>query len=144
MNNTYVPGSFLNAARCQSRLRGVSRVDVLAGVGACAALACFAAMLNAGPARQFSFDTYGLSNLRTIGVGINMYRNDNQGRMPIYPLYYSQPRFPYMAIVPSQISGYNTWMFGGKNTSAYWTTYQSGLFDIEAADRPLNSYVMPE
>lgn len=35
------------------------------------------------------------------------------------------------------------WSFGGKNCNAYWYGVIGGLFDIEAADRPLNAYVYP-
>lgn len=44
----------------------------------------------------------------------------------------------------NQAAGWCTWSFGGKNNSAWWYTQSGGVFDIEAADRPLNAYVLPD
>lgn len=68
-----------------------------------------------------------IQNVATIMVAAHMYHADNAGRAPMRASGYSN----------GQITGWDTWNFGGKNCNAFWT----GDFDEPAFARPLNSYV---
>lgn len=76
-------------------------------------------------------------NLRRIGEAGEMHRADNKGKLPLTPTYWGRPG-------PKQkASGWCTWSAGGKNNDRYWVKAYGGLFDVEAADRPLNQYTQP-
>jgi prepilin-type N-terminal cleavage/methylation domain-containing protein/prepilin-type processing-associated H-X9-DG protein len=87
-----------------------------------------------------------LSNLRQINTGAGVYRNDNRGKMPIVMNNNGRGglRPGPQQLNPQQISGWCSWSYGGKNASAFWTSYASGQFDFLMADRPLNPYMYPE
>lgn len=73
-----------------------------------------------------------LSNARDITMAANSYASDNDGTWPIFPAWIP---------VNSTIAVFNTWDFGGKTTSSYWTTpaTKRGVHET-----PLNPYVEPE
>ncbi|MGE3107578.1 MAG: hypothetical protein AB7G11_01215 [Phycisphaerales bacterium] len=77
------------------------------------------------------------SNLRTIGQGIAAYREDHAGYYPIV-LTYSRGSTQQLGV---SLEGWCTWQFGGKNNNGFWGFR---VFDVEAADRPLNPYVVPD
>lgn len=86
-----------------------------------------------------------MSNLRQINIASATYREENKGYMPLaltvprgnYP---NPPWFGNQ----NQVQGWCTWSYGGKNPDQYWFSRSSGAFDVEAADRLLNTYVYPE
>ena len=81
-----------------------------------------------------------VANLGQINAASRMYADDNRGFMPITGSSYGRGGGNPGQAIP----GWCTWSFGGKNNDPYWYGYFSGLFDIEAADRPLNPYLYPE
>jgi prepilin-type N-terminal cleavage/methylation domain-containing protein len=94
-----------------------------------------------GKARKSALLAKSMSNIRQLSTGAAAYQTDNKGRMPLHP---SWMRGNGPAGPNDCANAWCTWSFGGKNTSAYWFTRDGGVFDAEAADRPLNQYVYAE
>jgi prepilin-type N-terminal cleavage/methylation domain-containing protein len=91
-----------------------------------------------GKARLAAKKTGSLNNLRQINIAARQYQDDNRSYMPITPAY--SPRTA--SANPLSFPGWCTWSFGGKNCDgARWA---GTIFDIEAADRPLNPYLYPD
>lgn len=78
-----------------------------------------------------------MSNLRVIGQATLEYQADNNNYLPL-ALSYSRGT---TAVPGVTLEGWCTWSFGGKNNHFYWANQ---AFDVEAADRPLNPYVIPD
>ncbi len=73
-----------------------------------------------------------LSNARDITMAANSYAADHDGLWPVFPAW----------IPPnSTVVMFNSWDFGGKTTSSYWTSPATKRAIHEA---PLNPYVEPE
>lgn len=72
------------------------------------------------------------NNLRQILIARAAYGVDHAGQVPMRGARYSG----------GQLSGWDTWHFGGKNCDLYWSTANGGLFDESAFSRPLNPYLM--
>ncbi|MBL8762887.1 MAG: type II secretion system protein [Phycisphaerae bacterium] len=91
-----------------------------------------------GRARKAGYMAVSLSNLKQINTSATSYKLDNKGMMPLI-----MPMPPRQIPPPpdAPINQVCTWTFGGKNTSRAWF---GGVFDVMAADRPLNPYVYPE
>lgn len=70
-------------------------------------------------------------NVATLMRATLMYHADEAGRAPMRGARYSN----------SQLSGWDTWNFGGKNCDIYWASANGGLFDESAYARPLNRYL---
>lgn len=90
-------------------------------------------------ARKRAWQAGSLSNLRQINAGVEMYRAANKGYLPITTAY-------DRGTAPGPTSGrfavWASWGYGGKNNDAWWATNSyAGLYDVEAADRPLNEYL---
>ena len=85
--------------------------------------------------------TKSLANLNQLGTASAAYRNDSRGYLP-FTLNYARGQSPSPSFPTDQ--SWSTWSFGGKNCDAWWYSFQSGAYDVEAADRPLNAYVYPE
>jgi prepilin-type N-terminal cleavage/methylation domain-containing protein/prepilin-type processing-associated H-X9-DG protein len=97
-----------------------------------------------------------LSNLRNVAVAFSSYSETYQGMPPLLPPRTGRGMLP--EFIPgsnprtrNSLNGYCTWTFAGKNTrgqtttgQAIWSGYVGGIFDIEAADRPLNSFLTNE
>ncbi len=83
------------------------------------------------------------ANIRSICQAAATYQDSYKGFMPVVP---NRPSGRGQ-IPESQMASLNaicSWGFGGKNNNGKWaTTVYPGLFDHEAADRPLNSYLYP-
>jgi prepilin-type N-terminal cleavage/methylation domain-containing protein len=78
-----------------------------------------------------------LANINQIGIAARLYGDDNRGFMPITGTFGRGIGLPGQAV-----NAWCTWSFGGKNNDGqYWA---GSIFDVEAADRPLNPYVYPE
>lgn len=60
-----------------------------------------------------------------------MYHVGEGGRAPMRGARYSN----------SQLTGWDTWHFGGKNCDIYWQFQSQGTFDESAYARPLNQYL---
>ncbi|MFO0832885.1 MAG: prepilin-type N-terminal cleavage/methylation domain-containing protein [Phycisphaerales bacterium] len=99
-----------------------------------------------GKMKKVGWMTKSRANLRSICTAAAAYSSDQKGFYPI-----SAPPSPAvrgMALefnpqtgAPLNIAGWCTWTFGGKDCRGFWVGSTGGLFDIEAADRPLNPYV---
>lgn len=90
-----------------------------------------------GNARRAAWRTVSLSNVRQITAGAMMYREDNKQFMPLTLCY---QRGTAAAFDSGTLEGWCTWSYGGKNSDTYWS---GQVFDVEAADRPLNPYLYP-
>jgi hypothetical protein len=112
----------------------LSRCDVLA-IGVMVALGGAIGIGMAPLPNGPSPTTY--SNLRLIAQATSAYREDHQGYYPIV-LSYTRGSTPRPGVTQE---GWCTWSFGGKNNHSYWGFR---AFDVEAADRPLNPYVIPD
>lgn len=102
-----------------------------------------------GKARKAAQLTISLSNLRTQNNGSNMYQSDNKAFLPISLVYNHTGRSrtrPVPGTLPSQnVRGWCTWSHAGGNPSSRWYSQESGgIYDISAADRPLNQYIYSE
>lgn len=95
-------------------------------------------------ARFAARKTISLSNIRQITAAANVYKEDYKQFMPL-TLAYTGRYDPPLPNPPSSVpfDGWCTWSYGGKNCHRDWAV-GTGMFDIEAADRPLNPYVYPE
>lgn len=80
-------------------------------------------------------------NLVRIASATAQFQNDHGNRVPIVPTYRRGTVYS-----PTSGSGVGicSWAWGGKNNSATWAGIGSGLFDVEAADRPMNPYLYPD
>ncbi len=96
-----------------------------------------------GKAKKAALLARSLSNIRQINIAGRTYQEDNKGRMPLTLTYQRGTEFiPGGAPFGSGIlEGWCTWQYGGKNNQAAWGGV---VFDVEAADRPLNPYAYPE
>jgi prepilin-type N-terminal cleavage/methylation domain-containing protein len=89
-----------------------------------------------GKARKAALLTKSLSNMRQIGLASAVYQDDFKRFLPITLV--GAPR-----AYPTQLA-WCTWSYGGKNCQASRYSEDGGLWDIEAADRPLNPYLTTE
>lgn len=121
--------------------RGLSRTDVLTGLAGLVVLGCVGvSLVLADPTGRTERLSESIANLRAIGAAIGQYRADNNGHLPIE--WVTRTRRP--SPDGRGLAGFTTWQFGGKNNHPYWYNAIGGGFDIEAADRPLNSYLYPD
>lgn len=81
-----------------------------------------------------------LANVRQILTATNGYRTDYNGCPPFLLTY---KRGGFKSATSGSLTGICTWSFGGKNQNEWWPKHYAG-FDVEAADRPLNSYMYPD
>lgn len=117
-----------------TRNRGFARVDLAAVLVLVTIGAAIIAGLAPEPRGPHPM-TY--ANLRTIGQASEAYRDDYQNYLPILLTYQRGT----VARSGTSMEGWCNWVFGGKNNNGFWATRQ---FDVEAADRPLNPYVIPD
>jgi len=88
-----------------------------------------------GRARNAARMAVSLSNCRQIMTGVAAYRHAEKDHLPVRLSYNSGGVF----------TGMDTWNYGGKNTSAFWSTPPyTGVFDEPAYTRLLNPYVYPD
>lgn len=121
--------------------RAFSRIDLLALLAVLTVALGVLPVVGAGSNVQSMF-VPNQSNLRRIGQAGGAYQGDFQGHLPLSPIWghrgYARPT------PTSQASAWSGWTYGGKNNSSFWyANLSGGLFDVEAADRPLNAYVYP-
>ncbi|MBC7834883.1 MAG: hypothetical protein H7Y88_07260 [Phycisphaerales bacterium] len=117
----------------QTSRRALSRTELLASIVLASALG--AVVIASGARRVWPDES--LNKLRIIGAATATYQADNYGYTPM--VMSKNPR----GFTPPN-SGWCTWAFGGKNNNGpFWYPYAGGVFDVEAADRPLNAYTMP-
>jgi hypothetical protein len=115
------------------RRSGFARADALAVI-ALLAVAGSIMMAKAPFSQQQQMLADSINRLQNLGKAGGFYQNDNRNYLPI-TLSYSRG---ITQTTGTQLEGWCTWSFGGKNNDAWWA---AGAFDVEAADRPLNTYV---
>ncbi len=97
-----------------------------------------------GSMRLVGWRTKSMANLRSIVTAGFVYQDAYKGYLPCLPPNPDRGMTPeyFVGSTTSRIplSAYCTWTFGGKNCRPFWANTQT-VFDIEAADRPLNGYV---
>jgi len=105
-----------------------------------------------GKARKSAYQAISLANVRSIAQAGAVYQSDKKGYLPFTPLYARGiPQNP--AQPANDILGWATWSAFGKNCARAWCSggapddfgdnpnNAGGVFDIEAADRPLTPYL---
>jgi prepilin-type N-terminal cleavage/methylation domain-containing protein len=70
-------------------------------------------------------------NVQQILIARAMYSEDHADQIPMRGSRYQN----------GQLSGWDTWHFGGKNPSSIWRELYGGVFDESAYSRPLNAYL---
>lgn len=119
---------------------GISRADCLAIVAGASVLGCLGVSLAlADPSGRAERLSESLANLRAIGAAMGEYRADHAGSTPFEGTTSNRRVRP-----GSTLRGVCGWQFGGKNPDIHWYSAIGGVFDVEAADRPLNSYLYPD
>lgn len=113
--------------RSRASVGGFARLELGAALVVVVTIAAVLAIM-ADRSKNTSYLSVSLSNTRQINAAILQYRMDAHDRIPMRCVGYSQG---------SVQVGWDTWNFGGKNTSAFWI---SG-FDELARWRPLNFYL---
>jgi prepilin-type N-terminal cleavage/methylation domain-containing protein len=99
-----------------------------------------------GKARKTAQLLLSQANIKANTTGGSMYQADNKQYLPMTGMYRHQGgRSLPRAINPSNpeqgFGGYCTWSHAGGNPNGFWRNYQQGLFDVLAADRPMNQYM---
>jgi prepilin-type N-terminal cleavage/methylation domain-containing protein len=127
---------FRLAAKRRAAGRGFTLIELLVVIAIIALL--IGILLPAlGKARNAGRQAVSLNNIRQITVGGLTYRNDFNGFLPLI-----------LTNAPRQnggtLGGACTWSYGGKNNNAFWAGGALNVFDVEAADRPLNPYLYPD
>jgi prepilin-type N-terminal cleavage/methylation domain-containing protein len=89
-----------------------------------------------GKAKKSALLARSLSNIRQICVSTAAYQDDFKRYMPLNLTYRRGASGP-----PRTSVGWCTWSFGGKNCQP---SRAGDVFDVEAADRPLNPYITNE
>ena len=120
---------------------GFTRTEVAAALSISAVLGSVGVTLAlADPSGRTERLIESLSNLRAIGAANAAYRADNTGYLPLEMT--TSTRRPQRGNFGA--GAWCTWNWGGKNCSSWWAV-DSGrsIFDVEAADRPLNAYLYP-
>lgn len=99
-----------------------------------------------GRARKAAQMAASMSNLRQIGLAGAMYRDAGRGQLPFTAVYRRGIVSSDRADPGKGLVGLCSWSFGGKSNDAWWATGPVSRrgFDVEAADRPLNSYMYPD
>ncbi|MCC6676159.1 MAG: prepilin-type N-terminal cleavage/methylation domain-containing protein [Phycisphaerales bacterium] len=90
-----------------------------------------------GRARKSAWLAISMSNLRQIGVAGNSYSQANKGKLPVEG--YSGNRRD--GVSEKTVGAWCTWSYAGKNNHGNWSTGLNKIFDVEAADRPMNPYM---
>lgn len=84
-----------------------------------------------------------LGNVQQIGAASQTYRSDQKGFMPLTQVWKTRllgPKTETPLDVNRDYLGLCSWTFAGKNPSEYTATRVS-IYDVLAADRPLNPYL---
>jgi prepilin-type N-terminal cleavage/methylation domain-containing protein len=92
-----------------------------------------------GKARKSARQTISLSNIRQIATAGAVYQSECKGLLPLAPTW----QRGFGPLVPSNptanMEGWCTWSAWGKNCQG--PAWGGQVFDVEAADRPLNPYL---
>jgi prepilin-type N-terminal cleavage/methylation domain-containing protein len=126
----------LTSTRISTRRSGFTLIELLVVIAIIALL--IAILLPAlGKARKAAQMAISMSNIRQITTANGGYMADFKGYLPI-TMSYNRGVAQHGA---NQLEGWCTWSFGGQNNNPFWS---DAAFDIEAVDRPLNTYAVPD
>ncbi|HEX2838015.1 MAG TPA: prepilin-type N-terminal cleavage/methylation domain-containing protein [Phycisphaerales bacterium] len=94
-------------------------------------------------ARLAGWQVVSLANMRNICIAGLSYQEQYKGILPLLPAAPGRGMLAERNAAGqlNTMSSFCTWTHGGKNPRGFWTTYAGGVFDIEAADRPLNPFL---
>jgi prepilin-type N-terminal cleavage/methylation domain-containing protein len=92
-----------------------------------------------GRARNAGRLALSLNNCRQILIASASYRFEKKDHFPMQACGYTWTPPSTQAVT----GGWDTWNYGGKNTSTFWQTSNGGVFDESAYCRPLNAYTYP-
>lgn len=97
-----------------------------------------------GRARKSAWLAISMSNLRQVGVAGNSYTQANKGKWPVEGINtrYKRRDPASTAADAREVNAVCTWSYAGKNNNGAWTTAPSRWADVEAADRPMNQYII--
>lgn len=110
--------------------RAFALVEMVAVVVVVAAVAVLLLPLGARSRNASGLDQ-SVHNVATLMRATLMYHAGEGGRAPLRGARYFN----------SQLTGWDTWHFGGKNCDIYWQSQSQGTFDESAFARPLNRYL---
>lgn len=113
--------------------RGWTLTDALAVIVGCVVLA---GVLGVGADPKLDWLSVSVAQLGRIGMAAGQYRNDMHGYLPEVMSY---RRGSIQTSRSGSLEGWCTWSGWGKNCDKFWA---GKTFDVEAADRPFNGYVM--
>jgi len=91
-----------------------------------------------GKAKKAARQVISLSNIRQIATAGATYQSDQKGLLPLTPTWQRGWGPANPATPNALLEGWCTWSAWGKNCNTFWT---GGAFDVEAVDRPLNTYI---
>lgn len=98
-----------------------------------------------GRARKAGWQVVSLANVRSLSTANFSYQNDQKGYTSIVPLRQGG-RGQVPELQANQLLAMSSWTYGGKNCNQWWAGSAAGggngAFDHEAADRPLNRYLI--
>lgn len=133
-------------ARRNTKGSGFTLIELLVVIAIIALL--IAILLPAlGKARKAARQTISLQNLSQMGRGVAQYQNDWKGKLPMPSarrlqniggeVVFNWPK------TDTEVRGYATWMFAGKNCNGRWAGDGNG-FDLPPIFRPLNFYLVAD
>ena len=117
----------------KSARRGFTLIELLVVIAIIALL--IGILLPAlGRARNAGRLAVSMNNLRQVLVSAASYRFEKKDLVPMRGCRYTA----------GQLSGWDTWCYGGKNDDKWWQTGYGGVFEEAAFTRPLNPYMYPD
>ncbi|HYF15464.1 MAG TPA: prepilin-type N-terminal cleavage/methylation domain-containing protein [Phycisphaerales bacterium] len=124
----------------RSNRRGFTLIELLVVI-AIIALLIGLILPAVGKARRAGWQTVSLSNIRSLCQAAFMYQDQYKGYLPIVALDGQRGQYTDdQVMAQGNAFAYCSWTHGGINPNSYWYG-SAAIYDHEAADRPLNTFV---